>query len=123
MPKILIADDEPHIRLLLEQTLEDLEQEGVDLIFAEDGDQALKMIQEEMPDLAILDAVSCFLGRLLEVEDLKFSLRRLENALAITKAVVEDSSIYDPKMSLPNLRYRHPHDESDLPSVGCCGRS
>jgi DNA-binding response OmpR family regulator len=57
VPKILIADDEPHIRLLLEQTLEDLEQEDVDLIFAEDGDQALKLVQEEAPDVAILDVM------------------------------------------------------------------
>ena len=28
MPKILIVDDEPHIRLLLEQTLEELEEKG-----------------------------------------------------------------------------------------------
>ena len=30
--KILIVDDEPHIRLLLEQTLEDFEDEGVELV-------------------------------------------------------------------------------------------
>jgi len=57
MSKVLIADDEPHIRLLLEQTLEDLEREGVELIFAENGAQALKRIKREKPDLAILDVM------------------------------------------------------------------
>jgi hypothetical protein len=56
-------------------------------------------------ELALLDAVAGFLGRILEVEDLKSSLSRLENALAITKAVVEDSSLQDPATKLPNLRY------------------
>ena len=30
--KILITDDEPHIRALLEQTLEDFEDEGVEIL-------------------------------------------------------------------------------------------
>ncbi len=56
-------------------------------------------------DLALLDSVAGFLSRLLEVENLKTSLHRLENALAITRAVVEDSSIHDAVTRLPNLRY------------------
>jgi GGDEF domain-containing protein len=56
-------------------------------------------------ELALLGAVAGFMGRILEVEDLKASLGRLENALAITKAVMEDSSIQDPATDLPNLRY------------------
>lgn len=56
-------------------------------------------------DLALVDAVAGFLAKVLEVEHLKFSLERLENALAITRAVVEDTSIQDPHTRLPNLRY------------------
>lgn len=56
-------------------------------------------------ELALLTCVAGFMGRILEVEDLKSSLGRLENALAITKAVMEDSSIQDPATDLPNLRY------------------
>ncbi len=56
-------------------------------------------------DLALIDAVAGFLAKVLEVEHLKFSLERMENALAITKAVVEDSSIQDTTTRLPNLRY------------------
>lgn len=59
----------------------------------------------ERPELALLDSVAGFLARVLEVENLKFSLRRLEDALAITRAVVEDSSIQDTQTKLPNLRY------------------
>jgi CheY-like chemotaxis protein len=41
MPTVLIVDDEQHIRLLIEQTLEELEDEGVELQTAVDGEQAL----------------------------------------------------------------------------------
>lgn len=57
VPKILIADDEAHIRLLLEQTLEDLEDEGIQILFAENGHQALEMIRMERPGLVFLDVM------------------------------------------------------------------
>ena len=55
--KLLIVDDEAHIRMLLEQTLEDLEDEGVEFLIAENGEQALETIQEEKPDLVFLDVM------------------------------------------------------------------
>lgn len=57
MPKILIVDDEPHIRILLEQTFEDLEDEGVELLTAENGEKALQLISEETPELVFLDVM------------------------------------------------------------------
>lgn len=55
MAKILIADDEKYIRLLLEQTLEELVDQGVQLFFAVDGEEALDIIQREQPELVFLD--------------------------------------------------------------------
>lgn len=55
--KLLIVDDEAHIRMLIEQTLEDLEDEGVELLFADNGEKALSIIQEERPDLVFLDVM------------------------------------------------------------------
>jgi DNA-binding response OmpR family regulator len=57
MQKILIVDDEPHIRLLLEQTLEDLEDEGVEILTADNGESALKIIQTERPAIVFLDVM------------------------------------------------------------------
>ncbi|NET39950.1 MAG: response regulator [Cyanothece sp. SIO1E1] len=45
------------MRLLLEQTLEDLEDEGVKLCMAGNGEEALKIIQAEPPDLVFLDVM------------------------------------------------------------------
>lgn len=55
--KILIVDDEPHIRLLLEQTLEELEDYGVEFYSAENGEIALQQIQNQRPDLVFLDVM------------------------------------------------------------------
>lgn len=58
MPRsILIVDDEPHIRALLEQTLEDLEDDGIELLTASDGAAALALIESERPDLVFLDVM------------------------------------------------------------------
>lgn len=55
--KLLIVDDEPHIRMLIEQTLEELEDEGVNFLTAENGEQALEIIQSENPQLVFLDVM------------------------------------------------------------------
>jgi DNA-binding response OmpR family regulator len=54
---ILIVDDEPHIRILISQTLEELEDEGVELLMATNGEEALEIIQEEKPNLVFLDVM------------------------------------------------------------------
>ena len=55
--KLLIVDDESHIRTLIEQTLEELEDEGIEFLTAENGEQALEIIQAESPQLVFLDVM------------------------------------------------------------------
>ncbi len=55
--KILIVDDEPHLRMLIQQTLEELEDEGVELLAAANGEEALDIIREEKPNLVFLDVM------------------------------------------------------------------
>ena len=54
---VLIVDDEQHIRLLIEQTLEELLDEGVELYTAGDGDEAMAAIAAQHPDLVFLDVM------------------------------------------------------------------
>ncbi len=54
---LLIVDDEPHIRMLLEQSLEELEDVGVRLLSAADGETALATIRAERPDVVFLDVM------------------------------------------------------------------
>ena len=56
-PKILIVDDETHIRLLIEQTLEELADAGIDILTADNGEEALRLIQAERPRLVFLDGM------------------------------------------------------------------
>jgi len=55
--KILVVDDEAHIRALLEQTFEDLEDDGVEGLTAADGETALALVAEQRPDLVFLDVM------------------------------------------------------------------
>jgi two-component system, OmpR family, alkaline phosphatase synthesis response regulator PhoP len=54
---IVVADDEPHIRLLIAQTLEELADDGVELALVGDGQAALETIRERRPQVAILDVM------------------------------------------------------------------
>lgn len=50
--KVLIVDDEEHIRFLYSEELTD---EGYDVITADSGYQLLEKIEAEKPDLVVLD--------------------------------------------------------------------
>ena len=52
--KILIADDEPNIVAALEFLLQ---RNGFEVSVARDGDEALKLLETEMPDLVLLDVM------------------------------------------------------------------
>ncbi len=55
--KLLIVDDEAHIRMLLEQTLEELEDDGVNFYSASNGEEAYEIIKTESPQLVFLDVM------------------------------------------------------------------
>jgi two-component system, OmpR family, alkaline phosphatase synthesis response regulator PhoP len=55
MPKILIVDDDPHVRMLLKETLEEFEDKGVKLLTADNGEEGIESIRTEKPELVILD--------------------------------------------------------------------
>ena len=52
MSKILVVDDEEHIRLLFS---EELKEAGYEVVTAEGGYKLVERIEEEKPDLVILD--------------------------------------------------------------------
>jgi DNA-binding response OmpR family regulator len=79
--KLLIVDDEAHIRMLLEQTLEELEDEGVEFLTAENGEEALEIIQTENPQLVFLDVMMPKMNG-MEV------CRRVKKELALDKVFI-----------------------------------
>ena len=82
--KILVVDDEVHIRMLLEQTLEELEDDyGVELLTAENGEEGLDSIREERPQLVFLDIMMPYM-----------------NGYEVCQAVREDASLSGVKIIL-----------------------
>ncbi|MDV3347101.1 response regulator [Leptolyngbyaceae cyanobacterium CCMR0082] len=75
---VLIVDDEVHIRVLMEQTLEDLEDEGVELLTATNGMDALTLIRTKKPNLVFLDVMMPKL-----------------NGFEVCQAVKEDAAVRD----------------------------
>ena len=57
MASVLIVDDEQHIRLLIEQALEELTDDGVDLYTAADGEEAIAVVEAQRPTLVFLDVM------------------------------------------------------------------
>lgn len=54
MRKILIVDDEPYILNILDFSLD---AEGYRVLQASDGEEAMRMAQEQAPDLVIMDVM------------------------------------------------------------------
>jgi two-component system, OmpR family, alkaline phosphatase synthesis response regulator PhoP len=57
MPSILIVDDDPVIRNLLTQILEEFQESGVRILTAENGETAIEIIKREKPDIIFLDVM------------------------------------------------------------------
>ena len=55
--RVLIVDDEAHLRTLIRQALEELEDEGVEIVTAENGAEALALVAASPPRLIFLDVM------------------------------------------------------------------
>jgi two-component system alkaline phosphatase synthesis response regulator PhoP len=82
--KIVIVDDEVHIRALLEQSLEELEEDhGVEILSAENGQEGLEVIKEVRPGLVLLDI-----------------MMPMMNGYDVCKSIREDPNLSDVKVIL-----------------------
>ena len=84
MSKILIADDEPQIREILRVYFD---KEGFAVVEAEDGQQALSMIEKEKPDLVLLDIMMPVLDGITACEEIR---RRYDIPIIMLTAKDED---------------------------------
>jgi DNA-binding response OmpR family regulator len=55
--KVLIVDDEDMMRTLLRHVLERMNMDDLEVLMAEDGDEALRVIADKRPDLILLDVL------------------------------------------------------------------
>lgn len=89
--KILIADDEAYIRILMEQTLEELEDEGVEFFFAENGRQALELAIQEQPQLIFLDVMMPYVDGLEVCRQIKIGLKLEKSTVVLLTAKGQES--------------------------------
>lgn len=54
MAKILVVDDHPHIARLIER---ELQREGHQILTAADGEEALRLVAQERPEIVVLDVI------------------------------------------------------------------
>jgi len=68
MVRVLIVDDDPHIRLLLKSVLE---MRGYTVQVAADGGEGLRMAQELAPDAMVVDGIMPVMDGIALVENLR----------------------------------------------------
>ena len=84
MSKVLIADDEAHIREILRVYFH---KEGFDVAEAEDGQQALLMVEKEEPNLVLLDIMMPIMDGIAACEEIR---RRYDIPIIMLTAKDED---------------------------------
>jgi len=111
---ILIADDELHIRALLEQTLEDLEDEGVDFLFAANGQEALDVIKKEQPNLVFLDVMMPKMDGYEVCSEAKHTLEMKETFIVLLTAKGQEVDQQKGYESGADLYVTKPFDPDDI---------
>lgn len=88
-PYILLVDDDPDI---LEGLLAVLESQPYRIKTAQDGEQCLEMIAEEIPDLVILDLLMPRLDGFAVIREIRSSPQYATMSIIILTTVIEDAS-------------------------------
>ncbi len=86
-PKVLIVDDEPDVLLTLRMILE---AEGFDPSLAADGETALRRIDEEHPDVVLLDIMMPVLDGWFVLAELAGRMRRPKVIVCSAKSSAVD---------------------------------
>jgi DNA-binding response OmpR family regulator len=87
MARILVVDDEPDIRRLLEVILSE---EGHKVVCADDGEKALEAIAEQPPDLLVLDVMMPRKDGFMVLKEMKSAgVREATKVLVLTARTAE----------------------------------
>ena len=89
-PKVLIADDEPALRALLRTNLSF---EGFETLTASNGEEALKVIREEAPDVVLLDVMMPVMDGWEVLEELSKSENRHARVILVTAKASSEAQL------------------------------
>ena len=89
-PKILIADDEPALRALLRTNLS---LEGFDTLTASNGEEALRVIRDESPDVVLLDVMMPVMDGWTVLEELSKDGNRHTKVILVTAKATNEAQL------------------------------
>ena len=112
--KILIVDDEHHLRLLIARALQDLEDEGVELLTANDGEAGLALIQDERPQLVFLDVMMPKKNGFEVCHTVKYELGIQDVCIILLTAKGQEIDIQHGEQMGADLYMTKPFDPDDL---------
>lgn len=90
MPKILVVDDEPNMRLVIRTILET---EGHDVEEAGDGAHALELVERSIPDVILLDLMMPRMDGWRFLEELRACGFRSRTRVVIISALGDEETI------------------------------
>ena len=114
MKKILIVDDEPHLRSLISQALEELEDDGVELFTGANGEEALALIQAELPQLVFLDVMMPKKNGFDVCQTVKHELRLTDVKIILLTAKGQEFDRQRGQQAGADLYITKPFDPDDL---------
>lgn len=111
---ILIADDEPHLRLLVRVALED---DNYEIHEAENGQQALELSLQVDPDLFILDSMMPGLDGLAVCKEVRANPRLRDRPVIMLTAKSQQNDIVLGKAAGVDYYLTKPFDPLELMSL------
>jgi two-component system, OmpR family, alkaline phosphatase synthesis response regulator PhoP len=92
MPKkILAVDDEKHIVRLVQVNLE---RQGYEVVTANDGKEALQKVEEENPDLIVLDVMMPYMDGFEVLQNLRRNPATREIPVIMLTAKAQDADVF-----------------------------
>ena len=92
MPKkILAVDDEKHIVRLVQVNLE---RQGYEVVTASDGKEALEMVEQENPDLVVLDVMMPYMDGFEVLQNLRRNPSTREIPVIMLTAKAQDADVF-----------------------------
>lgn len=89
--KILAVDDEKHIVRLVQVNLE---RQGYEVVTANDGKEALQKVEEEHPDLVVLDVMMPFMDGFEVLQNLRRNPATREIPVIMLTAKAQDADVF-----------------------------
>ena len=90
MKKILIVDDEPNIVMALEYTFK---KNNFEVFIARDGQEALEILEKQLPDVIILDVMMPMVDGYATIEEIKKDERLAHCKVIFLSAKNKESDI------------------------------